>query len=110
MPFAQITQHPDPKLSGLEDFLAEEWTHPQRGNAEPIIIEERERRQAPENLYAIWSQWAEVSQYARTKIILNADQQVRGRSFALNVIDAMGSTAEEADQAGIAYAPLEAAA
>ncbi len=109
MPFAQITQNVDPKLKGLEDRLVEEWTNPHAGDTEPIIIEESERQQAPENLYVIWGEWAEVSQYVRTKIILTAYERVRGRNFARNVIDAMGFTSEEAERAGIKYAPLEPA-
>ena len=110
MPFAQIAPHANPKSSQLEDRLVQEWTHPQAGTAEPVIIEESDRQQAPENLYVIWGEWAEVSQYVRTRIILNAYERVRGRNFALNVIDAMGYTPDEAERAGIKYAPLETAA
>ena len=110
MPFAQIAPHTDRKSRRLEDRLVQEWTHPQAGNAEPVIIEESDRQQAPENLYVIWAEWAEVSQYVRTKIILNAYERVRGKNFALNVIDAMGFTKEEAKRAGIEYAPLGPAA
>ena len=110
MPFAQITPHPEIALKTLEDRLVQEWTHPQEGDAEPIIIEESDRREAPENLYVIWGEWAEISQYVRTKIILSAYERVRGSRFALKVIDAMGFTVEEAERAGIEYAPLEPAA
>lgn len=109
MPFAQIAPHTDPKSRRLDDRLVQEWTHSQARAAEPVIIEESDRQQTPENLYVIWGEWAEVSQYVRTKIILNAYERMRGRNFALNVIDAMGYTAEEAKRAGIEYAPLEPA-
>lgn len=110
MPFAQITPHANPKIKHLEERLVQEWTYPQENNAEPVIIEESDRQQTTENLYVIWEEWAEISQYVRTKIILNAYEQVRGKKLSLNIIDAMGFTAEEADRAGIEYSPLEAAA
>ncbi len=110
MPFAQITQQTNPKLKSLEDRLVQEWISPQETQGEPLIIEESERQQAPENLYVIWSEWAEISQYVRTRIILSAYERARGKNFALNVIDAMGFTAEEANRAGLEYAPLKTAA
>ena len=103
MPLVQISRDADSELKTMEDRLVQEWTNPQEDSAEPIIIEESEGRQAPANVYVIWSEWAEVSQYLRTKIILSAYERVKGGNLSLDVIDAMGFTAAEADRAGISY-------
>ena len=107
MPFAQIAHGVNTRLIQLEDRLVEEWRNPQGNAPEPIIIEESDRQQAPEHLYVIWSEWTGLSQYERSKIVLNAYERVRGRNFALNVTLAMGLTSDEADRMGIEYAPLE---
>jgi hypothetical protein len=106
MPFAQITQHTNQRATQLEDRLAQEWESPEGDAAEPIIIEESERQRVPDHLYVIWSEWADLSQYERSKIVLNAYERVRGRSLALNVSLAMGLTVEEADRMGIEYSPV----
>lgn len=107
MSFAQLTRPVGSNHGEMESRLVQEWSHPQNDSSEPVIIEESERQQVPSHLYVIWSEWRPLSQYERSKIILNAYEQVRGRSFALNVSVAMGLTPEEAQRMGIEYAPLE---
>ena len=110
MSFAQITRNQNPRYAALEERLVQEWQHPQNGIAEPVIVMEAERQQAPTHLYVIWSEWADLSMRDRSKLILNAYERVQGRNFALNVIVALGLTPEEAKKQGIEYAPLDTAA
>ncbi len=101
MSFAQLTRPVGSNQTELESRLVQEWSHPQNGSSEPVIIEESEIRQVPSHLYVIWDEWRLLSQYERSKIILNVYEQVRGRNFALNVSVAMGLTPEEAQRMGI---------
>ena len=107
---AQITRNVNPRFQALEGQLHQEWNEPQPGTIEPVIIEESERQQSPSQLYVIWNEWKGMSQYDRSKIILNVYESLRGRDAALNVTLAMGVTPEEAERMGIEYAPLETAA
>ncbi|MBV9852366.1 MAG: hypothetical protein JO250_22100 [Armatimonadetes bacterium] len=110
MSFAQITRNLNPRYVELEEKLVQEWQHPQNGIAEPVIIMEAERQQAPTHLYVIWSEWKDMSMRDRSKLILNAYERAEGRNFALNVAVALGLTPEEARKQGIEYAPVDAAA
>lgn len=109
MPFAYLTNSTKSRLVDLEVRLLQEWRHPQREAVEPIIIEEREGRDGPPDLYVIWHEWKDVSRAERSKIILNAYEQRYGREASLEIMVATGLTAEEADRIGIEYAPLETA-
>lgn len=110
MSFAQLTRPVGSNYAERGDRLAQEWAHPQNDSSEPVIIEESEHQQVPSHLYVIWSEWRPLSQCERSKAIVNAYEQVRGRAFALNVSVAMGPTPEEAQRMGIEYAPLDNAA
>lgn len=110
MPLARIVHAVDPQHQALQDKLVQEWGHPQEGNAEPIIIEDRQGRSGPVHVYVIWREWALLDQIERSEIIMNACEQVRGIDSALEVTVAMGLTAQEAKRMRIAYAPLASAA
>jgi hypothetical protein len=110
MSLAQITQHINSQYAEMEERLVQEWQQPQSGIVEPIIIMEAERQQTPTHLYVIWSEWSNISMRDRSKMILKSYERVEGRCFAHNVTVAMGLTPEEAQQMGIKYAPLDAAA
>jgi hypothetical protein len=109
MSFAQITRNQNPRYVALEEKLVREGQQPQTGVAEPVIIMEAERQQAPTHLYVIWREWANMSLRDRSKLILNAYEKVQGANFALNVTVALGLTPEEAELQGIEYVARDAA-
>lgn len=53
------------------------------------------------HLYVIWSQWDDLDQVVRSRIILDAFTAVRGEQEALQVTVSMGLTQAEADRLGI---------
>lgn len=86
----------------LERLLAE-WRNPQEDAHAPLIIEEAPSAHADVNhLYVIWEDWADVTPFERSKVILQACKQYRGRDFASSITLAMGLTPAEADRLGIA--------
>jgi len=109
MSFAYLTGSTNSRLLDLEARLLQEWRHPQKA-VEPIIIEERAGRGGPPDLYVIWQEWADLSRSERFKIILNAYEQQYGEKAALEIMVVTGLTPDEAERAGIEYAPLETAA
>ena len=111
MPLAKIVHKINLKYRELQTRLVEEWSSPQQGAAEPVIIEEADTQgRVPTHLYVIWNAWSDLDQIERSEIIMEACEQVRGRDFALNVTVAMGLTTREAERMGIEYAPLDTAA
>jgi hypothetical protein len=109
MSFAYLTSSTNARLLDLEARLLQEWRQPQQEAVEPIIIEEREGRGGPPDLYVIWQDWADLSRSDRSKIILNAYEQQYGREASLEIMVANGLTPKEADLMGIEYKPLEPA-
>lgn len=91
-------QHQD-----LLNRLLAEWQHPQPSeNAEPVIIEERPGNHDRVNhLYVVWGDWGDLSPLERSRLILQAFEQYRGRDLAASVTLAMGLTPGEARQMGI---------
>ena len=113
MPLAKIV-HPvfAPKYQQLEDELVQEWLHPQTSAAEPVIIEDPDEDHGDEviRVYVIWGRWAGLDEIERSEVIAGACERARGRGYMLRVTSAAGLTPEEAEQAGVKYAPLETAA
>ncbi len=110
MPLAKMT-HPvfTPKYKELEDDLVQEWLHPQSDGSEPVIIEDVDTSRSGDliRLYVIWSRWVGLDEIERSEVIAGACERTRGRDYVLRVISAEGYTPEEAERAGIEYAPLE---
>ena len=113
MPLAKII-HPVaiPKYKDLEDNLVHEWLHPQPEAIEPVIIEDPDKIYGNEviSLYVIWSRWIGLDEIDRSEVIASACERARGRDYVIRVTSAVGLTPEEADRAGIEYAPLESVA
>lgn len=82
----------------LAEILEAEWQNPQ--NAEPLIIEERPREEAPPNhIYVVWQEWSDLTPLERSRVIFAAYAQVLGlenEPFLQEVTLAMGLTPEEA--------------
>jgi len=112
MPLAKIV-HPvfAPKYQQLEDDLVQEWLHPRPAAAEPVIIEDPEEDHGGvTRVYVIWGRWAGLDEIERSEVIAGACERARGRGYMLQVTSAAGLTPDEAERAGIEYAPLETAA
>jgi|GEM_PF-1140250 len=113
MPLAKIV-HPvfAPKYPQLEDDLAREWLNPQPNATEPVIIEDPDKDYGDEviSIYVIWSRWTGLDEIERSEVIASACERARGRGYMLRVTSAAGLTPDEAEQAGVKYAPLETAA
>lgn len=117
MPLAKMIQPVfTPKYKPLEDDLVQEWLHPQPNAAEPVIIEDVtiedidwRRDKELIRLYVIWSRWVGLDDIERSEVIAGACERARGRDYVLRVTSAAGLTPEEAERAGIEYAPLEPA-
>ena len=114
MPLAKIIRPTvSPKYKELEDDLVKEWLHPQRDLAEPVIIEDLNQISDYDEiirLYVIWTRWIGLDEVERSEVIASACERARGRNYVLRVTSAVGLTPEEADSAGVEYAPLETTA
>ncbi len=82
----------------LAETLKAEWQNPQ--NAEPLIIEESPRPDAPPNhIYVVWQEWSDLTPLERSRVIFAAYTQKLGfasEAFLQEVTLAMGLTPEEA--------------
>jgi hypothetical protein len=100
----------NPRAENLQARLVQEWTLPQTGAVEPVIIEENAQfYQDLKHLYVVWSEWEGLNQRERSRIIMGAYEQIHA-SGAASVTVAMGLTPKEAARLGVEYAPIEAAA
>ena len=82
----------------LAEILEAEWQNPQ--NAEPLIIEESPRQDAPPNhIYVVWQEWSDLTPLERSRVIFAAYAQKLGsigEAFLQEVTLAMGLTPSEA--------------
>ncbi len=108
MSLAQRIYPKNPIYEAFGQRLAEELRSPQPGSVEPIIILESQGRSAPAYLYAIWSEWSQLTPLERSEILLDAYREAKGTEAALQLRVALGLTRDEAARMGIEYAPLEA--
>ena len=106
MPYrTRVSVFDDVLMRDLRDRLARELAHPDENAAEPVIIEEGNAGAGePTRLYLIWSDWTQLDQRMRSRVILDAYESVHGHLRALMVTVAMGLTPPEAQQMGIRYA------
>ena len=93
-----------PKVGDLLKRLTTEYRHPQEGDVEPLLMEERNRLpQETIRLYVIWGDWKDLDLRERSEIIMDAYEDAKGRHEALKVTFAMGLTKEEAQRMKITY-------
>lgn len=89
----------------LAELLEAEWEHPQ--NAEPLIIEEKPRQEAPPNhIYVIWQEWSDLSPLERSRVIFAAYTRKLGEANEIllqEVTLAMGLTPDEARRMNIEF-------
>ena len=82
----------------LAELLEAEWESPQ--NAEPLIIEEKPREEAPPNhIYVVWQEWSDLSPLERSRVIFAAYAHKLGpanEGLVQEVTLAMGLTPDEA--------------
>lgn len=100
MPVRETLSHAAvPQESELRTQLEAELRQP-TDNSEPIIIVERPHPTTI-HLFVIWSRFEGLEQVVRSRIILDAFNEVRGEGEALNVTVSMGLTPAEASRMGI---------
>jgi hypothetical protein len=83
----------------LLDELKTELKAPKQ-SGEPDIVVERPNSSTV-HLYVIWSKWEHLEQMVRSRIILDAYEEAKGKKEAMKVTVAMGLTREEADRLGV---------
>ena len=90
-----------PAESALKAALKAELDHPNpiEGSEPEIIIEKPSP--STTHLYVIWSEWKDLEQLIRSRIVMDAYEETKGAEEALNVTFAMGLTREEANRLGI---------
>ncbi|MCX7045207.1 MAG: hypothetical protein NTX50_06970 [Candidatus Sumerlaeota bacterium] len=88
-----------PEEAALLAELKAELENPKESGEPDIIIE----RPSPftTHLFVIWSKWKDLEQSIRSRIVMDAFEEVRGEEEMQKVTAAMGLTAEEADRLGI---------
>lgn len=88
----------------LVDRLASEWASGNSGNAEPVILLERDRKNSrPLHVYVIWSQWEDLDRTERSEIIMEAADKHLQEEDVLSITIAMGLTPDEAKLMGLKY-------
>jgi len=83
----------------LLDALKAELEAPKQ-SGEPDIVVERPNPSTV-HLYVIWSKWEHLEQMVRSRIILDAYEEAKGKKEAIKVTVAMGLTRDEADRLGV---------
>src|SRR6266487_1562327 len=91
---------PSPVGQSLLNRLVDEWRSPDPGAQQPIIIEDGGGQNQPLHIYVVWDDWSPLGSIERSEVIMDAYEQVRGRSGAGQVTVAMGLTPIEADRLG----------
>ena len=94
-----LQRHDLPSEEKLREKLKAELSSP-REEGEPQIIISRPTP-GTTHLYVIWSQWNDIEQVVRSRIILDAFAAVRGEEEAVQVTVSMGLTPTEANRLGI---------
>jgi hypothetical protein len=103
MPVRQIAPARSSEHHTLVDELAAEWGAAQSANAEPVILEERERGGRLVHVYVVWSKWRHMDRVERSEIIMEAAEKHLPQDQVLNVSIAMGLTPDEASRFGLKY-------
>ena len=101
MPVKAFTQTQSPKYLALVDELYEEWSRPKPAAHEPVILEEKDRRNKLVHVYVIWTKWTQLDGIERSEIIMDAAQKRLPTDDLLEITIAMGLTPVEAQRMGI---------
>jgi len=89
-----------PEEKDLCDRLIAELRNPQM-TGEPDIIIERPSR-GTVHIFVIWADWGELEQMVRSRVILDAYEEVYGIDEVRTVTVAMGLTPNESKRLGVA--------
>jgi hypothetical protein len=103
MPVKPFTQAQTPGHVALVDDLYEEWIRPNPTAHEPVILEEKDRRNKLVHVYVIWSKWAHLDGIERSEIIMDAAEKKFAMQDLLEITIAMGLTPDEAQGMGIGF-------
>ena len=103
MPVKQIGPARFPQHDVLVRELLDEWSNPDPGKSEPVILEEPGPMSKLAHVYVIWSKWDQMDRAERSEIIMEAAERRLPPQDASNISIAMGLTPEEADRMGLKY-------
>jgi|SRR5687768_5476195 hypothetical protein len=90
-----------PKAQALASKLVQEWKAKNSKASQPVILEDAGRSNQPFRVYVVWDDWEDLTGIERSEIIMDAYEEVYGKTKAVNVTVAMGLTTEEAQRLGI---------
>jgi hypothetical protein len=99
MPFRKLKRLEAPEEEKLRTDLKAEMRNP-KDTGEPEIVMDRPYA-GTVHLYVIWSEWGDLDQMIRSRIILDAYTEAFGKEECDKVTVAMGMTKEEAARFGL---------
>ncbi len=110
MPIGQLVKNNAERIADLQNRLAVEWKFPGTSSifeSAPVLIEDEQparigQSRTPIHLYAIWDEWADLSQTERSEILTDAYTKTHPNNI-LRVTLAMGLTHAEAAKMGLSY-------
>ena len=83
--------------------LAAEWSDAKSANAEPVILEEKDREGRLVHVYVVWDAWSQVERTERSEIVMDAAEKVLPQPRVMDITIAMGLTREEAMRMGLKF-------
>ena len=101
MPVRRFEPDVSSEHAALVDQLVREWQSPADNVAEPLILEEFDRRNLLTRVYVVWSRWGSIDRAERSEIIMDAAEKRFGPSKALDITAAMGLEPHEARRMGL---------
>src|SRR3974390_1765941 len=90
----------DPRYRELHDRLVAEWRGEAGALPVPDIEEETDTRDHVLHVIVTWDEWADLGAQARSEVIVDAFQAVKGAQALANLALAMGVTRAEAGRLG----------
>ena len=111
MPYRKITAAMPVLDASFVADIAQELRLEQAEGAEdaPVIIEEESRYSGRTHVTVIWDRWSQVAPEERSRMILEAYEQVRGPGTFLTLTSALGLTHADAKKLGVENGVLSAA-
>lgn len=86
----------DQRYQSLKQRLIAEWSEVEGSAPAPDIMEEKDAQGRVVHVIVTWDEWADLDAQARSELIVEAFQEVKGEEAIVNLILAMGLTTAEA--------------
>lgn len=85
--------------------LVAEWTGQLSADADPpVILLEGGTRKRPARVFVRWSAWGNLTPQERSRLILDAAEEVLGLEASLDIVTPMGVTPQEAVDLKLVFA------